>query len=111
MREFDAWNFAYNMWELAKYMWIGLRHDDKAEIHNDLLPEIEFLVEQLEQQTRHLQLKATHKRASRELKFALIAYGKPTWEKLADELRILWEVMGPEMKERRFASIEVAKGA
>lgn len=112
MREFDAWNFAYTVQELTKYIWIALRFEEKEkgkEIDKELLPDLVSLVEELQRHTRHLQLKATHERAMRELKNALVAYGNPTWEKFGDELRILWEIMMPEMRGRRFASIEAAK--
>ncbi len=111
MREFDAWNFAHTVQELTKYTWIAFRWKDKGkpEIDKEFLPEIEGLVEELQRHTRHLQLKASHQRATRELSNALGAYGNPTWERLGDELRILWEIMMPEMRGKRFASIDAAK--
>jgi hypothetical protein len=110
MREFDAWNFVYNVHELTKFIWIAVRHDDKEEIPRELLSDLHSLVEQMQHQTLKMQLKMSHKRAAKELRLCLLAYGAPTWGKVKAELQVLWEIMEPEIRERRFACIDINKG-
>ena len=111
MRQFNAWNFAYTVHELAKFSGLSHLHDAASEVDTSLLAEISFLIAQLERHTHRLQLKATNRRVRRELRISVggKAYGPLTWGRLRDELQVVWEIMGPEMAGRRFACIESAK--
>lgn len=106
----NAWQFMHSVQELTKFVWVGHRHADDEEINQTLLAELHHLVEQLENQTRKIQLKAAHKRATKELRWRLIAYGTPTWGKVKRELQVVWEIIEPEIREHRFAHIDASKG-
>jgi hypothetical protein len=68
-----------------------------------------YLVEQLTKETRQLQLNAAHTRAAKELKMALVAYGTPKWGAVRREFQVFWEIIAPELWERRGICIETAR--
>jgi hypothetical protein len=110
MRLFDFHNFAYSVEELTKFKWLADRHDKDAEIDKGIVAELHDLVQRLAAGTKHLQLKASHRRARNELHFALSAYGDPTWGRIKQEFQVFWEILEPEMRDRRLVSIEIERG-
>jgi hypothetical protein len=111
MRLFNFHNFAYSVQELTKFRWLADRHDEDAVIDKSVVGELHYLIQQLADGTKHLQLKAPNRRARKELHFALSAYGDPTWGRIKQELQVFWELLEPEMRDRRLVSIETVKGA
>lgn len=109
MRLFNFHNFAYSVQQLTKYRWLADHHDEHAVIDRGVVAEMDFLFRQLADGTKELQLKASNRRARKELHFALIAYDEPTWGKIKQELQVFWEILEPEMRDRRLVSIETEK--
>src|ERR1035437_6377080 len=110
MREFDAWGFASSIQKVTQYIWVATRHADLEEIPAGIVAELKDLIEKLEFQTKKMQLKVASSRVPKELRWAVIAYGTPTWGKTKTELQTFWEIIEAEMRDRRFAYIELAKG-
>lgn len=110
MRLFHFHNFAYSVHELTKFRWLAERHDESAIMDKSVTAELVFLAKQLADGTALLQLKASNHRARRELRLSLFAYGDPTWGKVKQELQVFWEILEPEMRDRRLVSIENKKG-
>jgi hypothetical protein len=110
MRLFNLHGFACLVHELTKYRWLADRHDEDAEIDKGVVAELRFLIEQLILGTGHLQLRASRRRANKELRLSLIAFGDPTWGKIKQELQVFWEILEPEMRDRWLVFIEVDKG-
>jgi hypothetical protein len=110
MRLFNFHNFAYSIEELTKFKWLAERHDKDDEIDKGIVGELHDLVQRLAAGTKHLQLKASNRRARQELHFALSAYGNPTWGGVRQELQVFWEILEPEMRDHRLVSIGADKG-
>lgn len=110
MHEFDAWRFNVAVHELTKFLWIGIHRKEDEEVGKELQLELRGLAEDLEYLTKKLQLKAAHTRTTRGLRRALVMHGTPKWGAVRTELRVLWEVMEPEVRERWFTSIDATKG-
>jgi HEPN domain-containing protein len=70
---------------------------------------MEHLVRKIEELTKRLQLKAANRRARQESRWILVAFGNPVWGKVGNEFQVLWEILQPELRERRFVSIETSK--
>jgi len=110
MRHYSYHNFTYSIHRLAAFAWMaGECHQPDDVVHKDVVGEMEFLVEQLIKETDQLQFKAANIRASKQLREALVMFGQPTWGKMGDEFRIFWEVLEPNLRERRFVSIDVRR--
>lgn len=106
MRLFNFHNFTYSIEELTKYRWLADRHGEEEVIDKGLAAELRFLIKQLIDGTEHLQLKASNRRARRELRLVMDAYGEPTWGMVRLQLQVFWEILEPEMRDRRLVSIE-----
>jgi hypothetical protein len=109
MRQFDLPNFAYSIHELTKYIWLANNHAEGENVHPTVTAEMEYLIDQLARETKQLQLNAAHTRAVKELRMALVVYGPPTWGVMRREFQVFWEIIAPELWERRGICIENAK--
>lgn len=109
MRLFDLHNLSASVYQLTAYAWLADRHDKEEEIEIDVAAEMLDLVERLAAQTKYLQLKASRRRATRELRFAFKAYGKPTWGRVEREFKVFWEILESELMGRRVVSLEAKK--
>jgi hypothetical protein len=110
MRLFNFHNFVSSVEELTKLKWLADRHDNDEPIDSGIVGELLDLVQRLTAGTKHLQLKASNRRARKELRWALVAFGDPTWGKIKQELQVFWEILEPEMRDRRLVSIDTARG-
>jgi hypothetical protein len=110
MREFDAWGFASSVQQVTQYIWLAARRANDEEIDPSIVAELSALIEKLEFQTKKMQLKVATSRVTKELRWSLTAYGAPTWGKIQTELQTFWEIVEAEMRDRRFAHIELVKG-
>lgn len=109
MRQFEFPSFAFAVHELTKYIFLAMCHAEDETIHPHVATEMRFVIDLLGKHTRQLQLKAAHKRATKELPLALLVYGNPTWGRMRNEFQVFWEILQPELAERRGVCIEIAK--
>jgi len=109
MREFDAYGFANSIQQVTQYIWVAARHSNEQEIPPSIVAELNELIEKLEFQTKKMQLKVASKRVTKELRWAMRAYGTPAWGNVQAELRTLWEIIEVEMRDHRFTCIETTK--
>lgn len=110
MRHFNLWNFAYSLHRLNGFTWMAKQcHEADDIVAPEVAVEMEALIKELRGETERLQFKAANTRAERELWWALRAYGEPTWGKMGTEFETFWQILEPELRDRRFVSIELRR--
>jgi hypothetical protein len=110
MRALELHDLVLHVQQLTMFQWAAKQcHEPDEIVDPGIAAEMEYLVSQLEKITKSLQLKAANRRARQETRWALRAYGAPVWGKVGNEFQVFWEILQPELRERRFVSIEVSK--
>jgi hypothetical protein len=113
MRKFDGWEFAELVHGLSKYKWVAhfrTRSGVDEDIDQRVLPDITVLVSRYLIRCREIKLPASVAVIRKRIMPLLGGiYGAPTWKQLGAELDVLWDAVGPELSQRRFAFIADAK--
>lgn len=110
VRHFNLYNFAYSLHRMTTFIWLAKEcHKPDDLVHESIVDEMKELIEQLRMETEQLHFDAAHVRAKKHLRWALRAYGQPTWGRMGQEFETFWEVLEPELPERRFVSIDTRR--
>jgi hypothetical protein len=110
MRNFEAWKFAELVHDLAQYRWIVYYRKNDGTIDPKVVAELAYTVTQYLEQCQTMDLAASAACIKKRLGLMLRgAYGSMTWEELLTELGVLWDALGPEMSNRRFAYLSDSK--
>ena len=110
MRDFEAWRFAELVHRLAQYRWIASSRKADGPIHDQVVGELRYILDEYFKQCKKINLPASVACIEKRLHPRLLgAYGKMEWGELDTELSVLWDALGPEMATRRFASVADSK--
>jgi hypothetical protein len=114
MRQFEVWKLSELVQELTKQLWIAnfrSRYGERdVDIDDRVVDMLSHTVKEYEQLCKALKLKAVATRLGNEFRLLLLgAGGHPTWGMIEPELRLLWELTIPELKERQFVFIAPRK--